>query len=85
LKAIWLQAQLPESRKEYEMLLRNGYNSEIVKRLKEIIKERQSSLQISEIQPSSYDTPNWAEKQAHNNGMLYILKWVQDLLDFEKN
>lgn len=44
----------------------------------ELIKQNEASLDAGELSPKSYDSPNWAYRQAHANG------YRQCLRDFKK-
>ena len=85
MKAIWLaHLKDPAQRQEFEVALRNSYNSVFTTRLKEIIEQRLENNTMSELRQENYDSPNWSHKQAHVNGMNQILVWVLDLINFEK-
>ena len=69
-----------EAKDKFVTLLRNSGIS--LGRLREIIQERSVALERSERNPKAYDTPNWPYMQAHNNGYLQGLQFVDDLLNF---
>lgn len=69
-----------ESKAKFEALIRNSTIS--LGRLRDIVREFTSALYAQERKPDVYDTPNWAEKQAHINGMLAAYNNIDRLLSF---
>lgn len=51
--------------------------------LEKILDKRGASLERAERSPRVYDTPNWAEKQAHVNGYMQCLTDVKDLINLD--
>lgn len=56
----------------------------ILDRLQELLNEEKSSLEVAEISPSIYETPNWDYKQAHTNGFKAALKMVSKLITLDQ-
>ena len=56
----------------------------ILDRLKDILKEQEDALNIGEVLPKNYDTPNWAYKQAHSNGYRQCLGVLKKLVDLDQ-
>ena len=76
----WLGQEKGEDRKRTEEIVRN--NVFLIGRLREILEARQKSLDGLELSKEAYDTPNWAFKQAHLNGMRQAYKDLMKLTDF---
>lgn len=69
-----------EQKDKLEQLIRSSTMS--LGRLREIVKQRMSALQVTERKADAYANPNWAYMQAHNNGMLAALASIDQLLSF---
>jgi hypothetical protein len=70
----------PEAKARLEGLVRNSTIS--LGRLREIVQARIQALQTTERKPETYDSPNWAYKQSHTNGMLAAYNNIDQLLSF---
>lgn len=80
ISALWLWTDKGEDRKRTEENVRN--NTFLLGRLREILIAQQKSIEIQEQSLQVYDTPNWAFKQAHLNGMRQSYKDMMKLTDF---
>ena len=78
----WLQGVPDEQKDSLRSAILN--DTLVLGRLNEIIDEEIESLQAKEIKVATYDSPSWAYKQAHYNGVrqtLYNLKFLLSFLD----
>lgn len=55
----------------------------VLERLEQMLKEEQKGLELAEISPQFYDTPNWDYKQAHTNGFKSALNMVYKILTLD--
>lgn len=69
-----------EERKSFEEAVR--HDTLVLGRLLEILEEKVKDLDQKETSLSAYDSPSWAYKQAHMNGMKQGLTAVKNLLSF---
>lgn len=67
----------PEEKESFETYLQN--NQRLLKRLNEIIEDKENAIDRSETQISSYDNPAWIYKQAHINGRKAALAEIKQL------
>lgn len=72
----------PEEKAQFEKNLRNS--KWILDKLDEILLSMETSLRRSEISPASYDSPNWAYRQAHSNGFLQSITSVRRLINLDQ-
>lgn len=56
----------------------------VLGRLKQIIREFEAEVAGQEVSIKDYDTPSWAAKQAHRNGMKQAYKKLAGLVNFIK-
>lgn len=56
----------------------------VLERLKQILEEKENTLDRSETSITVYDTPNWAERQAHKNGNRESLWFLKKLVDLDQ-
>jgi hypothetical protein len=56
----------------------------VLERLDEILKQKEEALETNEVNPSAYDSPSWAYKQAHSNGFKHCLKIVRKLITLDQ-
>lgn len=68
----------PKKKQDFEAVLRNS--TVVIARLRSLCAEWENELNTQEMKISDYDTPNWAEKQAHRNGDRSRLRKLRDLL-----
>lgn len=57
---------------------------EVLNRIKTIIEEEERDLYQTERDSRSFDTPNWAYKQAYKNGFLSALNIIKKLVDLDQ-
>jgi hypothetical protein len=57
---------------------------QVLDRQKDLLDEYERSLDRSEVDIRTYDTPNWAEKQAHKNGYRSCLAKIKELIDLDQ-
>jgi hypothetical protein len=56
----------------------------VLKHVKQLILSSSDSIESVEISPKSYDSPNWAYRQAHSNGYRQALKDFTKLLTLDQ-
>lgn len=56
----------------------------VLERLKALLEEEEAGLDRFELDPKSYDTSNWAYKQAHTNGFRASLKMINKLINLDQ-
>jgi len=56
----------------------------VLERLMELMDERELSIDVSERGLKQFDNPNWAYKQAFNNGFKSCLGIVKTLIDLDQ-
>jgi hypothetical protein len=56
----------------------------VLERLLQIVNEDEASLDRSEMDQRVYDSPNWAEKQAHKNGNRQYINAIRLLVDLDQ-
>lgn len=56
----------------------------VLDHLKTILGEMESDLDLAEVNPKYYDTPNWDYRQAHNNGYRQALRYLKKFIDLDK-
>lgn len=79
--ALWLGADKGEDRQRTIEVVRN--NVFLMTRLREILEKQLGGIENLETSLNVYDnTPNWALKQAHLNGMRQAYKEMMKLTDF---
>lgn len=72
----------PEEKKQFEAQVYSA--KQVLDRLKELIEEKDRILTTTEISEKSFDTPNWAEKQAFKNGFRSCLIGLKNLIDLDQ-
>jgi hypothetical protein len=80
LKTQWLQGLQGAEKEQHARDVSNFISGPYVKQLLGILKKYEDTLDRGEINPSAYDNPNWAYRQAHINGEHHALKIIKDLL-----
>lgn len=73
-KEIWFRGLSADDK---DLLKRQISNSLIADRLREIILEWERGLPVTQV---DYDSPSWAYRQAHQNGMSEILNKLKSIL-----
>lgn len=81
--AAWTQGMNKEEKDAFLSILSLEEKSKVYERLLSIVQSRRRALETSEIIGTAYDNPNWAYKQAHNNGARQMLQFIETLLDFK--
>lgn len=71
----------PELKARFEQEL---INSNVLERLRELMKQAESELDASERNISVYDNANWAYRQAHANGIRQGFSKINSLLNFDQ-
>lgn len=56
----------------------------VLDRLKELIKEKEATMDRAELSESAYDVPNWAAKQAYRNGIRAAYNGLQYLITLDQ-
>jgi hypothetical protein len=56
----------------------------VIERLNKILEEYEKSLNRSETDLTTYETPNWDYRQAHKNGYRACLYRIQELLNLDQ-
>lgn len=80
MKLVWTKHLTDEKEKQrFENEVRNSRT--ILDRLSDIITELEQGLEDQELNPKAYDSPNWAYRQAHANGVKSGLRKVKTLLN----
>lgn len=80
---IWtkhLNSSGKEAQEAFEKTLRNS--TLVLNRLRQILDERENSINQQEFSISDYDSNSWHYKQAHRNGQRSMLKEIKDLIKF---
>lgn len=69
---------------EKEQLQKSIYGSrDVLDQLGKIIRRELASLEVSEISPQFYETPNWDYKQAHTNGFKSAIRMVLKVINLD--
>lgn len=55
----------------------------VLERLREIIQKEYATLDEFELSKKAFDTPNWAERQAFNNGYRSCLNLINKVTDID--
>lgn len=56
----------------------------VLNRLLELVIEKERALDLSEIDPKTFDNPNWANKQAYKIGIRAGLNGFKQLIDLDQ-
>lgn len=56
----------------------------VLDHLRGLLEEMELDLNRAEINPKTYDIPNWDYRQAHNNGYRQCLQYLQKFIDLDK-
>lgn len=78
MKLNWTKGLSGEAKRDIQ--LEYASSSNLRKRLEVLLREKQASSQKAIISKESYDSPNWAYKQADNVGYLRALEEVISIL-----
>lgn len=72
----------PEDKTKFEQGVRSSKT--ILDHLITILNEMESDLNQAEVNPKTYEVPNWDYRQAHNNGYRQCLNHLKKLIDLDK-
>lgn len=78
LSTAWTQGLTGEAKSNFESLVRNS--TLLLSKLKEIIEDKERSLQALSLSADDFKDPNWSHKQAFRNGELSSLKKMKDII-----
>lgn len=53
--------------------------------LSKLVNSNLNGREVAEISPKTYESPNWAYQQAHNNGYKQALKDVLNLINLDQD
>ncbi len=56
----------------------------VLDRLTQLLIEEEDGIDRSELNPDTYETANWASKQAHKNGQRAILRKIKNLINLDQ-
>lgn len=74
-----------KSEEEKQQFVNSLNGSKIVlDRMKELLIEMEKDVEDTELSFKSYDTPNWAEKQAHKNGFKNAIRQINKLITLDQ-
>lgn len=71
-----------QEKQEFEEILKRSKPQ--FDRLREIITERLTNLDLAEESVKDFDMPNWEYRQAFRNGVRATHRYYLDLIDFDK-
>jgi hypothetical protein len=69
-----------KEKEDFESLLRNS--TQVLRRLKQVLEEKEADLAASQMKLEDYDSPSWAYKEAHRHGRQAELKFLKEIIDF---
>lgn len=72
----------PEEKQKFEKDLIHSQN--VLHRLLQLLDEEENSLNRSETDIKTFDSPNWAYLQAYKNGYRACLKIIKKLVDLDQ-
>lgn len=72
----------PDEKAKFEQSILSA--KEVLDRVKTILNEKLNTLDRSETDIGIYDTPNWAERQAHKNGQRSSLMFLLQLVNLDQ-
>lgn len=72
----------PEEKDRFENNLKSA--KPVFKRLTQLLTEEEEELDRSELNVDTYETPNWASKQAHKNGQRTMLRKIKNLINLDQ-
>lgn len=71
-----------EEKERFENTLRGS--KIVLERLTQMLDEEQTGIDQFEMTTASYNSPNWAEKQAHKNGQRAMLRKIKLLINLDQ-
>lgn len=72
----------PEEKVKFQAMIKSSVD--VLDRLTTILNDEEDALTRSELNVSSYDNPNWANKQAYQNGYRACLHIVKNLINLDQ-
>ena len=72
----------PENKSKFQKSILAS--KDVLDRLKQILEEKEQALDRSETDIATYNTPNWAERQAHKNGNRESIHFLKKLIDLDQ-
>lgn len=72
----------PEEKDRFENSLKGS--KIVLDRLTELLTEEESEIDRSELNVDTYETSNWASKQAHKNGQRASLRKIKNLINLDQ-
>lgn len=72
----------PEVKVKFQQQIHSA--KDVLDRQKVLLEEKLNTLDRSEVDITVYNTPNWAERQAHKNGQRSSLMYLLQLVDLSK-
>lgn len=70
-----------ELKDEFEKYIRGS--KRLLERLDQLLKEEEGNLDHIEMSTKTFDSPNWAYRQAYNNGFRCCLKMLHKLINLD--
>ena len=58
--------------------------SSVLERLTELLAEQEKDLDVSELDIRTFETPNWAYKQAYQNGARASIRKIKKLINLDQ-
>lgn len=81
--SVWTKHTKTEQEKtDYARSLQNS--GWILRDLSKILKDMEEDLDRAETNPKNYEVPNWAYRQAHNNGYRQALNIVNKIINLDQ-
>lgn len=79
---LWTQGA--KSLEEKENIKKEIYGAQpVLDRLGIMIQKELDALEVAEISPKFYETPNWDYKQAHTNGFKSAIRMVLKIINLD--
>lgn len=83
MKTVWTQhCKTAEEKEQYTNSLARA--KWVLDDLSKLVQSNLGSRETAEISPKTYESPNWAYQQAHNNGYKQALKDVLNLINLDQ-
>lgn len=82
LAGVWTQDQKdPDTKRKIDEAVKLMLEGPVGKRLKQLIEKRKLEIAASELRTDQYDYASWPFLQAHRNGQVAELGWIEDILN----
>lgn len=72
----------PEDKERFKQAVQAA--KPVLERLKELVEQKESSMEFQEMSLTSYENPNWPYRQAHQNGFKQCLAAYKKLLTLDQ-